>query len=138
MKDYAIPGRILHVRNHTNVYADEKTQYDLRDMDEKFRDPETGKLSAQALKHWRLLDQKLEYLAKDYGIFASGNLCTDCPIHRYFGMTPRLHHPSHFQNKFRAYILYIETVGLTCDSRTCEWKDCPLHYSKFPTKKERG
>ena len=85
---YGVPGRVLKPRNHTNVFAETTGTYDLRGIEEKFRDPDTGELSAQALKHWTLMDQTLEFLREEYGIFESGNLYTACPIHRHSGKTP--------------------------------------------------
>ncbi len=85
---YGAPGRVLNPRNHTNVFADTTGTYDLRDVEEKFRDPESGGLSAQALKHWTLMDKTLDYLREEYGVFESGTLYTTCPIHSYFGKTP--------------------------------------------------
>ncbi len=82
---YGSPGKILNPRNHTNVYSTASGNFDLRDIEEKFLDASSGKLSAQALKHWLLLDKTLEYLRKEYGIFLQGNLYTTCPIHSYFG-----------------------------------------------------
>ncbi len=135
---YGAPGRVMNPRNHTNVFADTTGTYDLRDIEEKFRDPGTGDLSPQALKHWTLMDQTLDYLREEYGIFVSGNLYTTCPIYSYFGKTPARDRSAFFQNKFRAYVQYVGTIAFTCDSRLCPWVDCPLHNSKFPRKKDLG
>jgi hypothetical protein len=99
---YGSGARVLASRNHTNVYSDDEGTYDLRGIEEKFLDPETGRFSAQALKHWTLLDETLEYLRKRYKIFTSGNLYTTCPIHSWYGKTPASLKRTHFQNKFRA------------------------------------
>ncbi len=128
----------MNRRNHTNVFADDKAAYDLRRIEEKFRDLATGDLSAQALKHWTLMDKTLDYLRKEYVIFASGNLYTTCPIHSYFGKTPARDRSRFYQNKFRAYIQYVGTIAFTCDSRLCPWDACALHRSKFPGKKDLG
>lgn len=138
MNHYAAPGRVLNPRNHTNVYSAEFGSYDLRGIEEKFRDLETGELSAQALKHWTFMDRTLEYLRTEYGIFTSGNLYTTCPIHPYFGKIPARDRRAFFQNKFRAYIQYVGTIAFTCDSRLCPWDACALHHSTFPRKRDLG
>jgi hypothetical protein len=138
VNNYGVPGRVLNRRNHTNVFADDKASYDLRDIEEKFRDPDTGELSAQALKHWKLMDRTLDYLRVEYGIFKRGNLYTTCPIHPYFGKTSASDRRRFYQNKFRAYIQYVGTIAFTCDSRLCPWDACDLHHSKFPGKKDLG
>jgi hypothetical protein len=135
---YGAGARVLNPRNHTNVYSTESGAYDLRGIEEKFFDPKTGKLSAQALKHWTLLDKTLEYLRSRYKIFMSGNVYTTCPIHPWFGKTPARLKRLHYQNKFRAYIQYIGTLAFTCDSWNCAWEQCPLHHGKKPKKKDFG
>ncbi len=133
---YGAGARVLNPRNHTNVYSTESGTYDLRAMEEKFLDPKTGKLSAQALKHWTLLDKTLEYLRNRYKIFTSGNLYTTCPIHPWFGKTPARLRRLHYQKKFRAYIQYVGTVAFMCDSRNCTWEQCGLHYTKKAKRKD--
>jgi len=133
---YGAGARVLNPRNHTNVFSTEGGVYDLRESEEKFRDPETGKLSPQALKHWTLLDKTLDYLRARYKIFTSGNVYTTCPIHPWFGKTPPRLRRIHYQNKFRAYIQYVGTVAFACDSRNCTWEQCPLHRSKRSKKKD--
>jgi hypothetical protein len=68
-----VRGRVLNRRNHTNVFADDKGTFDLRGIEEKFSDPKTSELSAQALKHWSLMDKTLDYLREEHGIFGTGN-----------------------------------------------------------------
>jgi hypothetical protein len=133
---YGAGARVLNPRNHTNVYSTESGTYDLRGIEEKFVDPKTGKLSAQALKHWTLLDKTLEYLRSHHKIFTSGNLYTSCPIHSWYGKTPARLRRLHYQNKFRAYIQYIGTVAFTCDSWNCNWEQCRLHYTKKAKRKD--
>ncbi len=136
VQHYGAGARVLNPRNHTNVYADEGRTYDLRGIEEKFLDAKTDKLSAQALKHWTLLDKTLDYLRTRYKIFTSGNLYTTCPIHTWYGKTsPRLTR-LHYLNKVRAYVQYVGTVAFTCDSRHCTWKQCRLHYSKKEKRKD--
>jgi hypothetical protein len=132
---YGAGARVLNPRNHTNVYSTEDGTYDIRGIEEKFLDPKTGKLSAQALKHWTLLDKTLDYLRTRHKIFTSGNLYTTCPIHPWFGKTLARLRRLHYQNKFRAYIQYIGTVAFTCDSWHCTWEQCPLHHTKRSKKK---
>ncbi len=59
VRHYGAGARVLNPRNHTNVYSTEGGAYDLKGIEEKFLDAKTGKLSAQALKHWTLLDKTL-------------------------------------------------------------------------------
>jgi hypothetical protein len=118
------------------MYSTETGKYDLRGIEEKFLDTETGKLSPQALKHWTLLDKTLQYLRSQYGIFDQGNLYTTCPIHPWFGKTPAKLRRLHYQNKFRAYIQYVGTIAFTCDSWHCTWDQCPLHRTKRAKKKD--
>ncbi len=135
---YGSRARVLNPRNHTNVYTTEGRAYDLRGIKEKFLDAKTGKLSAQALKHWTLLDKTLDYLRTRCKIFTSGNLYTTCPIHPWFGKTPARLRRLHYQNKFRAYIQYIGTVAFTCDSWHCTWEQCPLYRKKKAGKNDFG
>jgi hypothetical protein len=88
VNNYGVPARVMNLRNHTNVLSDEAATYDPRDIEEQFRDPGTGALPVQALKHWALMDKTLDYLRNECGIFESGNLYTTCPIHRHSGKTP--------------------------------------------------
>jgi len=133
---YGAGARVLNPRNHTNVYSAEGGAYDIRGIEEKFLDPKTGKLSAQALKHWTLLDKTLVYLRTRHKIFTSGNVYTTCPIHPWFGKTPARLRRLHYQNKFRAYVQYVGTVAFRCDSWHCTWEQCPLHRSKRSKKRD--
>lgn len=133
---YGTEARVLNPRNHTNVYVAGGVTYDLRGIEEKFLDAKTGKLSAQALKHWTLLDKTLEYLRTQHRLFISGNLYTPCPIHPWFGKTAQRVKRLCYQNKFRIYIQYVGTVAFTCDSWHCAWEKCPLHRSKKSKKKD--
>lgn len=132
---YGAGAKVLNRRNHTNVFSNETGTYDIRGIDEKFLDPDTGRLLPQALKHWTLLDKTLDYLRIHHNLFASGNVYTTCPIHPWFGKTPTQLRQSYYQNKFRAYIQYIGSVAFTCDSWNCKWEQCRLNHKRRTKKK---
>ena len=42
LHSYGVPGQVMNPRNHTSIFSDSIGTYDLRSIEEKFREPETG------------------------------------------------------------------------------------------------
>jgi hypothetical protein len=119
--------------NHYGVRGnviDPDTQLNIPDLPVPKEQPDKGgKQEARVLKQNDRLYDVIAYLQEHHGLFLQGSLYIDCPIHPWFGKTPKKD-----QGIYRAVFRIIPRehgyLAFTCrkDCR-CEWRECPIHPS---------
>jgi hypothetical protein len=118
IKNYGIPGHVI----------DPDTQllpWEIAQAEEPVKNGR--KPEAETLKENQRLYDLIAYLQDSHGLFLSGTLETDCPIHPWFGQTnpegPRI-----YKGVFRIVPRNHGYLALACLTDTrCEWILCPIH-----------